>query len=71
MQDGETGVVVPADDADALLNTLDRLLSNPTRIGVMGRAARSYAEDRSFDAAFSRQWEFFESDNGAREQRAA
>jgi glycosyltransferase involved in cell wall biosynthesis len=41
--DGETGVLVPADDASALAAAVNRVLENPGDYGERGRA-RAHAE---------------------------
>jgi glycosyltransferase involved in cell wall biosynthesis len=49
---GETGLVVPAGDHQALCAAMRDLVSNEERRRDMGRAARAYAEQRSFREAF-------------------
>jgi phosphatidylinositol alpha-1,6-mannosyltransferase len=44
VRDGETGIVVPPTDADAIADALRALLLNPTRRAEMGRAARRAVE---------------------------
>lgn len=41
---GETGVLVPPSDAEALAEAVARLYSNPTQVAAMGKAARRYVE---------------------------
>lgn len=55
----ETGLVVPAEDAESLATAMGALVRNADRRRKMGAAARRYMEDRSFDAAFIRTWEMF------------
>jgi glycosyltransferase involved in cell wall biosynthesis len=50
--EGETGLVVPARDPDALKEAILALLNDPGRMREMGRRARQYIEGRSFESAF-------------------
>jgi glycosyltransferase involved in cell wall biosynthesis len=43
VQEGETGLLIPPHDIDALVNALERLLRNPLLREVMGRRARNLA----------------------------
>ncbi|MBU1375673.1 MAG: glycosyltransferase family 4 protein [Alphaproteobacteria bacterium] len=52
VRDGETGLVVPPDDADALAQALSWLLSHPERLADMGAAARARVLDRFGGASF-------------------
>jgi glycosyltransferase involved in cell wall biosynthesis len=56
---GETGLVVEGDNQGSLLQGIQSLLSDLGRLKVMGLAARSYAESRSFDKAFDQAWELY------------
>ncbi len=58
--DGETGAIVPGDDEEGLRQAIDRLLVRPRRLKEMGRAARDYAKQRSFGAAFQASWKLYE-----------
>jgi len=49
--DGETGLLVPHGDVEALTGALAALLGDPRRREVMGRAARTFAEQYSWDAS--------------------
>jgi glycosyltransferase involved in cell wall biosynthesis len=62
---GQTGLVVPADDADALLTALKTLVDRPQQIRAMGSAARKYVEKRSFEAAFLSTWQMYCQDHPA------
>jgi glycosyltransferase involved in cell wall biosynthesis len=42
--EGETGLLCPPRDAEALADRLERLIRNPASIGKMGEAARRFAE---------------------------
>jgi glycosyltransferase involved in cell wall biosynthesis len=44
VKDGETGLVLPGDDAEAWADGMARLLADPALRGAMSRAAREYAE---------------------------
>ena len=46
VEDGETGFMVPRDDADALAERLLFLLKNPEAAREMGRAGRTRAASR-------------------------
>ncbi|MBW8812604.1 MAG: glycosyltransferase family 4 protein [Caulobacterales bacterium] len=52
--DGETGLVIPPLDAEALAGALARLLSHPERLAAMGQAARARVLDRFGPLAFAR-----------------
>ena len=56
----KTGRVVPGNDVEALAMALNDILSNPRQQQAMGRAARRYMEERSFDAAFLKTWESYQ-----------
>jgi glycosyltransferase involved in cell wall biosynthesis len=49
IEDGQTGVLVPAGDESALADAIRSLLADPDRTGRMGEAARQLARER-FDA---------------------
>jgi glycosyltransferase involved in cell wall biosynthesis len=57
---GETGVVVPGNDAEGLYNAINLLLADPDRLREMGRAARDHVKQRSFEAAFLASWKMYE-----------
>lgn len=52
--DGVTGLVVPPDDADQLMQALQFMLSRPERLATMGAGARARVLDTFGPAAFSR-----------------
>jgi glycosyltransferase involved in cell wall biosynthesis len=56
---GITGVVVEGGSEKSLLEAIRTLLSDPGRLREMGKASRSYAENRSFDDAFIEAWELY------------
>jgi glycosyltransferase involved in cell wall biosynthesis len=58
--DGRTGTICKADDADSLLAAIRTLLAAPERRRTMGRAARQYLEERSFENAFLSLWEQYQ-----------
>jgi glycosyltransferase involved in cell wall biosynthesis len=55
----KTGLVVPGDSTQSILDAMQSLVSDPRRRESMGRAARNYMEDRSFEAAFDKTWKLF------------
>jgi glycosyltransferase involved in cell wall biosynthesis len=57
---GKTGIVVPAHDGSALAAAIKTLIKTPEKLAQMGRAARRYAEDRSFQSAFEQTWKMYE-----------
>ncbi|MFL1463415.1 glycosyltransferase family 4 protein [Roseococcus sp. DSY-14] len=61
LRDGETGLLVPPDDADALRAALRSLLEDPARRGRLGAAARRDVEARflapAMAGAFTAAWE--------------
>jgi len=57
--DGQSGVVVPSDNAQAIADAVSRLCSQPDRLSRMKQAARDYMENRSFDAAFLKTWAMY------------
>jgi glycosyltransferase involved in cell wall biosynthesis len=59
MHPGQTGLVAQGDSTESLLDNILLLISNPEMISRMAREARSYMEERSFDAAFIRTWEMY------------
>ncbi len=58
--DGDTGLVFPADDAEALADRLRRLLRDPALRERLGRQGRQRAQSLSLDAAASAQWGYYE-----------
>lgn len=54
VRDGECGLVVPPNDADALAQALAWLLADPERLRPMGDAARATVLDRFGPEAFAR-----------------
>jgi glycosyltransferase involved in cell wall biosynthesis len=57
VDDGETGLLVPPGDDDALAAAVDALLADAPRRAAMGRAARSRARERHDAAAVVRRLE--------------
>lgn len=56
---GKTGLVVEGNSEKSLLDGIQTLLSDPRRLKEMGKAARGYAESRSFDIAFNKAWDLY------------
>ena len=46
VEDGESGLLVPAGDVDALAKALDALIHDPSRRHALGRAAKARARER-------------------------
>lgn len=59
MHDGKTGVVIEADSTTALLSAIETMITHPSIMAAMGKAARNAMESRSFEAAFDQTWEMF------------
>ncbi len=57
VRDGETGLLVPPNDAEALARALERLLRDEALRRRMGRAARRVADERFDIAATVRRYE--------------
>jgi glycosyltransferase involved in cell wall biosynthesis len=55
----ETGFITPANDEQALFEAIKSFLLNPERTDVMGKRARAYMEERSFDRAFDKTWAIY------------
>lgn len=62
MLPGETGLVVPPDDPDSIVEAILALMHDPIRSRQMGRAARRYMENRSFETAFAETWGLYGGD---------
>ncbi len=60
IQPGKTGLVVPADDAPALLGAMQQLVQDRVLRRKMGLQARLAMENRSFTGAFHETWRMFE-----------
>lgn len=56
---GETGCVVPADDAGAFSRTVAELLQDPQRLHAMGRKAASLMSERSLEKCFDDTWQLY------------
>lgn len=63
IEPGTTGLVVPGRDVETLVRAISELCADRARRRAMGRNARTFAERRSFDAAFQAMWEMYR--NGA------
>ncbi|MEZ4526588.1 MAG: glycosyltransferase [Desulfobacterales bacterium] len=56
----KTGLVVRGNDAQSLRHAMQVLASDPLKRENMGKNARHYMEDRSFENAFIQSWRFYE-----------
>ncbi len=56
---GKTGLIVEGNSEKSLLDGIQALVSDPRRLKEMGKAARGYAESRSFDIAFNEAWDLY------------
>jgi glycosyltransferase involved in cell wall biosynthesis len=61
---GETGLVAPSDDCQAMVAAIRSLLNDPLRLKAMAKAARRYMEDRSFESAFNETWDMYNMRDG-------
>jgi glycosyltransferase involved in cell wall biosynthesis len=59
MLHGETGYVVPANDPQALAETVRELVDDREKLERMKRQARSYCRHRTFESAFLDHWEMY------------
>ena len=55
-----TGFVVPANNPDALIETVSMLTDNPDRLQKMKQDARKYMENRSLESAYLELWESYQ-----------
>jgi glycosyltransferase involved in cell wall biosynthesis len=56
---GQTGLVVPGDDIEAMVQAVSGLIADPARLARMSEAARTYMEGRSFENAFLEHWKLY------------
>jgi glycosyltransferase involved in cell wall biosynthesis len=61
VEDGETGFLVPPDDAGALAEALRDLLNDPELLAKMGAAARAFALTRTWPAVGKKYLEIYKS----------
>ncbi|WP_027182593.1 glycosyltransferase [Oleidesulfovibrio alaskensis] len=61
----ETGLMVPEGDAQALAAAMHALCADSAMRTRMSREARAYAQSRSFEAAFLKQWNMYRLQNVA------
>ena len=59
----ETGMVVKGGQWRSLYSGIQSLITAPERRQQMSRAARQYAQNRSFDQAFDHHWQLYEQDD--------
>ena len=55
--DGQTGILVPPGDTDALARAIERLLTEPDEARAMGQSGRDLVAARFTDAALLRGWQ--------------
>jgi glycosyltransferase involved in cell wall biosynthesis len=67
----KTGLIVPAGEVESLLGALKHLLSDPARLKEMGKAARLSMESRSYEGAFDKTWEIYQTIAGGRNSEKA
>ncbi|MBC2714133.1 MAG: glycosyltransferase [Desulfobacteraceae bacterium] len=63
--DGETGLIVPAHNDQAIIDAVLKISGTPGRMAKMKKNARKYMENRSFEAAFNKSWELYQSEPAA------
>jgi glycosyltransferase involved in cell wall biosynthesis len=56
---GKTGLIVSAGDSEALFKAMHQLTTQKLRRKLMSHEARQYVEERSFESAFLKTWEFY------------
>jgi glycosyltransferase involved in cell wall biosynthesis/transposase-like protein len=61
---GKTGLVVEADNPRAFVQSIQSLMKDPDRMRQMGKAARQYMEQRSFESAFNMTWNLYRRNGG-------
>jgi glycosyltransferase involved in cell wall biosynthesis len=61
----KTGLVVPADDSDALTEAVMKLTADTHLLKKMGADARNYMEHRCFESAFLKLWDSYRLLNAA------
>ncbi|NNJ99705.1 MAG: glycosyltransferase family 1 protein [Desulfatitalea sp.] len=61
---GQTGLICRSDDVESLLDAIQSLLSDTGSRRAMGKAARGYVEQRSFENAFLKMWELYQDPDG-------
>ena len=60
---GETGLVVPAGNHQAMMDAVLEIAFTPYRLARMKKNARKYMENRSVEAAFDRSWKMYQSES--------
>ncbi len=60
--DGDTGMIIPAHDDQAMINAVLNICEFPQRLAEMKKNARRYMENRSFETAFNKTWELYQSE---------
>ena len=67
--DGETGMIVPAHNDQALIDAVLKICGQPGRLDKMKKNARKYMENRSSETAFNKSWELYQSEPSAESTR--
>lgn len=57
VKDGETGLIFPSRDAEALADAMERLMDRPGERAAMGRKARAFYESAFTGEAFAKNTE--------------
>ncbi|MBR9986664.1 MAG: glycosyltransferase [Desulfosarcina sp.] len=66
----KTGLVVKANCVQSILSAMATLTADPLKRMQMGRSARRYMEDRSFEAAFDETWDMYGAVNSEKRSMA-
>jgi glycosyltransferase involved in cell wall biosynthesis len=61
---GKSGLIVEANDPRAFVHAIESLIRDRDRMQLMGKAARQYMEDRSFESAFNKTWKLYRRNGG-------
>lgn len=58
----ETGWIVKGNDIDSLYNKMVEISLNPEMLPIMGKNARKFMEENSFEKAFQYTWDMYQND---------
>jgi glycosyltransferase involved in cell wall biosynthesis len=56
---GKTGMIVPANDAEAMAGAILTMAEDTKRMKAMGQNARTYMQNRGFEAAYLQLWDSY------------